>query len=58
MEMELRSVENPLNELVLAKSEQVLLRDFFMDENGNQYQIVKGILHQTKESYIKLVNHT
>ena len=32
MEMELRSVGNPLNELVLAQSEQVLLRDFFMDE--------------------------
>lgn len=32
MEMELRSVGNPLNELVLAQSEQVLLRDFFMEE--------------------------
>lgn len=32
MEMELRSVENSLNELVLAQSEQVLLRSFFMDE--------------------------
>lgn len=30
--MELRSIGNPLNELVLAQSEQVLLRDFFMEE--------------------------
>lgn len=32
MEMELRSVGNSLNELVLAQSEQVLLRSFFMDD--------------------------
>lgn len=53
MEMELRSVENPLNELVLAQSEQVLLRDFFMEEIWKPLSGFEGMYQVSNYGRIK-----